>query len=85
MTLPLFDPIDLPPGTILVDVNSLPDGKREECQGLALQLWMDETGEGPDEFAAREWDDNEGIFVVTEDGTLDTIIGLVVVTDVEAL
>ena len=79
MMLPLFDDISLPPNTTLVDVNSLPNPEREQYQGLALQLWVDETGEEP---PVREWDDNEGMFVVYESGT---VIGVAIITDVEAL
>ena len=81
MALPLFDPIQIPPDAVLVDVHSLtPDAEREKYQGLALELWIEETGEGPEDFAARYWDDNEGIFVVKEG---DTIVGVAVITDVE--
>lgn len=77
MSLPLWDPIDLPPSYTLVDINSLEEPLRAEMQAEALRLWIDETGEP---FAVREWDDNEGIFAVYEDGE---IVGISIMTDVE--
>jgi len=79
--LPLFDPIDLPPNTVLVDINSIEDDdERHGYQAAALELYTEEELEG--EFEPREWDNNEGIFLVSEDGVP---IGIAIVYDVEGL
>ena len=83
MSLPVFDDIVLDEHTTLTDINGLgDDDERLKCQAAALDAWMAETGGAWDEFEAREWDDNEGLFACVVDGT---IAGVVIVTDVEAL
>lgn len=77
MSFPLFDPIDLPPNHRLVDVNSLPDEECVKHQAAALALWVEETGE---DTPIRDWNDNEGIFVVYEG---DDIVGIAIIMDVE--
>ena len=80
MSLPLFDDIDLPPNAVLVDVNGIEDLElRQQYQGAALGAWGEATGEA---LPVRDWDDNEGIFVVMESGVA---IGVAIVTDVEGL
>lgn len=93
MPLPLFDEIDLPPDTTLVDVSKLPTVELvQQYQGHALGHWMEETGD--DLRNGRDFDPNEGIFVVVEnpvvvvDNVLDMdasgdIVGVAVITDVE--
>lgn len=83
MGLPLFDPIEIPPETTLVDVNTIEDDdERQQYQALALELWVEEENGGDWNLDPREWSDNEGIFVVEEDGEA---IGVAIVLDVEAL
>lgn len=82
MSLPLWDDIELPPDFTLRDVNGLePESLRQEMQGLALQLWVEETEEPWDDVATREWSDDEGIFAVF-DGD-DEIVGIYIMTGVE--
>lgn len=82
MSLPLWDPITLPPNLTLVDINSLtPESKRHECQAVALELWITETGESVEDFAARDWSDDEGMFVAYD--AAGDIVGIVIMTDVE--
>jgi hypothetical protein len=80
MSLPLWDPVAVPPGTTLVDVNSLePEAHRVAHQALALELWLEETGEP---FVERDWNEGEGMFVVVEDATGD-IVGITIIVDPE--
>ena len=93
MPLPLFDEIDLPPDTTLVDVNKLSTIELvQQYQGHALGHWMEETGDDMSE--GRNFDPNEGIFIVVEnpavvvDDVFDVdasgdIIGVALITDVE--
>jgi len=82
MSIPLFDPIDLPPGYVLMDVNGLPDDERNHWQGVALQIHLDEVFEDPTDFEPIEWSDDEGIFVICEIAT-EEIVGVAIVTGVE--
>ena len=82
MSLPLFDDIDLPPDATLVDVNTLSDEYRNEYQARAFGYWMEEEGISFEDFEARDWNGNEGIFVVMEDGA---IIGVAIIFDVESV
>ena len=78
--LPLWEPIPLPPGHTLVDINGLtPQSLMLQRQGEALALWVEETGEP---LADREWSDDEGIFVVVEDATGEHV-GITIVVDVD--
>jgi len=80
MSLPIFDPISLPPNAVLVDVNSIADDvERAKFQALALGAWIDATGTYED-FEPREWSDDEGIFVCYEDGVA---IGVAIVAGIE--
>ena len=92
MTLPLFDEVDLPPDSTLVDVNKVPldymDG-RLAYQALALGHYMEQIGD--DWEVGREWNDEEAIFVVVNNPTVVTddvlasgeIIGFVIVLEPE--
>ena len=81
MSFPIFDPISLPPNAVLVDVNSIAaDAERTRFQALALGAWIDATGGAYDDFEPREWSNDEGVFVVYEDGAA---IGVVIVTGIE--
>jgi len=84
MALPLFDSIALPPDSTLVDVNTVADDvEREGYQALALEHWIEETeGASLLDFVEREWDDNEGIFIVVDDASGD-VIGVAIILDVE--
>lgn len=83
MSLPLFDPIELPPDFVLIDINSIEDeDERQQYQALALELWVEEENDGDWVVEPREWHDDEGAFLVTQDGDP---IGIVIVYDVEAL
>lgn len=78
MALPLWDPIELPPDATLVDVNSIADEVlRGTLQALALEAWIEDTGEDP---TARDWRDDEGIFAVYVDGEA---VGVTIVTGIE--
>lgn len=80
MAIPLWDDIPIPPGHTLVDINGLtPESLKLQRQGDALTLWIDETGEP---FAERDWNDDEGIFVIVEDATGEHI-GIQIIVDVE--
>ena len=82
MSMPLWEDIELPPNFTLRDINGLePESFRQEMQGLALQLWVEETEEPWDDVATREWSDDEGMFVVF-DGD-DEIVGIYIMTGVE--
>ena len=81
MALPLFDPIALPPNVELVDVNSLEEPERTEYQALALEAWVESAG-GTWVLDPRDWSDNEGMFIVRENGET---IGVAIVLDVEGL
>ena len=79
MSLPLWDPIDVPPDWTLVDINSIEDDdERQECQAKAMQAWLDAGEEIP-----REWDDNEGIFVVRD--LSGEVVGIAIVLDVAGM
>ena len=82
MTLPIFDPIDLPPDTVLIDINSIDEPQRSQYQAAALMGWAEEVGSDDILELMRDWADNEGVFVVEENGER---IGLTIVLDVEAL
>lgn len=85
MSLPLFDPIEIPPDTTLVDVNAIEDPEeRQICQAAAFALYVDtELGGDWSAVPPRPWDPNEGAFcVLDEDGTP---IGIVLIFDVEEL
>jgi hypothetical protein len=78
MSIPLWDPIAVPPGTTLVDINTLtPDAERLKYQALALDLWLEETGEP---FGERDWNVGEGMFVVVDDATSD-VVGITIIVD----
>lgn len=81
-SLPLWDDIELPPNFTLRDINGLePEDLRTEMQALALELWVEETGEPWDDVATRDWNVDEGIFVVLDgDGE---IVGVYIMTAVE--
>jgi hypothetical protein len=82
MPLPLWDDISLPPDFLLRDINSLePETLRKEMQALALELWIEETGESWEGLAVREWSDDEGIFAVI-DGD-EEIVAIYIMTGVE--
>lgn len=83
MSIPLLDPIELPPDWTLVDVQTLEDAERDRLQGDALGAWADEEGLDLGELVDRNWDPNEGIFAVL-DGVGD-LVGVSIVWDVEAL
>lgn len=83
MALPLWDPIDIPPGTTLVDVNSLtPASLREQMQGEVLTAWVAAQGLSWADVPPRPWADNEGAFIVYEN---ETAVGVVIIFDVEAM
>ena len=47
-------------------ISAEPAELRQQYQGEALGAWLEETGESLEDFQARDWDDNEGIFVVKQ-------------------
>lgn len=80
MSIPLWDPIAIPPGHTMVDINGIsPPELQLELQGEALQLWLDETG---DPFEERDWSDEEGMFAVYEDASGD-IVAVTIIVGVE--
>jgi hypothetical protein len=84
MSLPIWDPIELPPDYTLVDINSLdPEPLLQEMQARALQEYMNELELGPEDFMeiVRDWNDEEGIFAVFN--TDDEIVGVTLIVDVE--
>ena len=82
MSLPLWDPIHLPPDYTLVDVNAIEDDdERAACQAKVLDTWRDEEGLAIEDEVLREWDDNEGAFIVFDgDGVA---VGVAIILDVE--
>lgn len=81
MSLPLWDPIEVPPDTTLVDVNAIEDDDlRLQLQGEALDLWIEEQGLSYEDQIVREWSEDEGVFAVYEDGE---IVGLTFIVGVE--
>lgn len=82
MSLPLWDDIDLPPDWTLVDINGLePESLRQEMQGLALEVWVEQAPDSFEDFTEREWDPNEGMFAV-KDASGD-IVAIQLVVEVE--
>jgi hypothetical protein len=78
MSLPLWDPIELPPDTVCVDINSIePESLRVELQAEALAAYLDD--EGVDD-VVRDWSDDEAMFAVYEG---DEIVGVVLIVGVE--
>ncbi len=95
MALPCFDEIPIPPDTTLVGVCKLSLTEMVLYQGHALEYWQRETGEDPFQ-EGRDWNDNEGIFVVVEDPVVvvddlfdlaasGSIIGIAIITDIEGV
>ena len=81
MSLPIWDPIELPPDTVCVDINSIePESLRVKLQADALEAYLLEIDAAPDSEVVRDWSDEEGIFAVYEDGE---ITGLVLLLEVE--
>lgn len=67
MSLPLWDPIHLPPDFTLVDVNSFADeDERTEYQAAALDAWITENGLESGAVVVRDWNDEEGAFIVMD-------------------
>lgn len=67
MSLPLWDPIHLPPDFTLVDVNSFADeDERTEYQAAALDAWITENGLESGAGVVRDWNDEEGAFIVMD-------------------
>lgn len=80
MSLPLWDPIALPPDHTMYDINGLPEGlEKWNLQHQAVELWMAETGENPFE-NPRPWSDEEGMFYVVNDLTGQTV-AVALITD----
>lgn len=76
MSFPLWDPIELPPDAVLIDINSIEDEDfRMQLQAEILQIWIDDEGELP-----REWSGNEGAFAVYEN---EELIGVALMLEVE--
>ena len=85
MSIPVFDPIQLPPNHVLEDINGIADEEeRQTLQAAALEYWMEDMGEDPLDAGGRDWSDNEGIFAVCDTTTGDCV-GIAIVTDVQAL
>jgi len=64
MSLPLWDPIELPPDHTLIDINSIePEPLRLQLQARALELFAEVTGEDPT-IDPRAWSDEEGCFAI---------------------
>jgi len=81
MSLPLWDPIQMPPDYTLVDINSLePEELRQSMQSQALALWLAEIGEEPGASIVREWSHDEGMFAVYD--AANTIVGITIISDV---
>ena len=67
MSLPLWDPIALPPDWTMVDVNAIePEAERQRCQAGALEAWLEEEGLTYADEVVREWSDDEGAFVIVD-------------------
>lgn len=76
MSLPLWDPIDLPPDWTLIDINSIDDEDlRLKLQGEIMQAWLDDDGDIP-----REWSANEGIFAVYD--SANELLGVALMLEV---
>jgi len=81
MSFPIFDPIQLPPDAILVDINSIADEtERQRFQAKALDAWIEATGGDYESFEPREWSDDEGLFICYENGIA---IGVAIVSGIE--
>ncbi len=87
MPYPLWDPAvlplehALPQGHALVDAASLVDKElQERVQARALSAWLEESGQTFESFTEREWDANEGIFVVHD--AQGVAVGIALVMDV---
>lgn len=79
MSLPLWDPIDVPPGYTLIDINGVePDELKFSLQAEAVRLWMDETGDDPFQ-NPRPWSDEEGMFAIVDAN--DEIVGVTIIVD----
>ena len=82
MSLPIWDPIELPPTYTLVDINSLdPEPLLQEMQARALAEYIEETGTSWEDLQARDWSAEEGIFAVYD--TDNEIVGVALILDVE--
>jgi hypothetical protein len=67
MSIPLWDPIDIPPEFTLVDVNAIePEDERLRCQAGALDAWLEEEGLDYTDEVVRDWSSDEGAFVVVD-------------------
>lgn len=84
MSLPLWDPIDVPPGMTLVDVNSIADeDERMSLQAQGLALWIESQGMSlDDDEVVRDWSDSEGMFVLQDAGGDN--VGIVLLVEVES-
>lgn len=80
MALPIWDPGSPPPGVVSVqDISEISDqALREQMQGMALQIWMDETGQDPIA-DPRPWDPAEIICAMY--GETGTFMGITFTID----
>lgn len=77
MSLPLWDPIELPPDFTLIDVNSIEDeDERLLRQSQVLEMLDENPFENP-----REWSDDEGMFLVLD--ASGAKVGLALILDTE--
>lgn len=80
--IPLWDDIQIPPDHTLRDINGLDQPLRDEMQARALELFVDEENGGDWTAAvARDWSDDEGIFVVLDPA--GDIVGIQIMLEVE--
>lgn len=78
MSLPVWDPIDIPPSVTLIDANGLvPEELKQQVQAEGLQIWLDQNR---GQMVIREWQEGEGIFAVYDDGIL---VGVTLILDVK--
>lgn len=82
MSLPLWDDIEVPPDWTLVDINGIePESLRQELQGAALELWVDQAPASFEDPIDRPWDPSEGMFAVKDSG--GNIVAIQLVIEVE--